>query len=108
MVSAFIGFAPEVSLSSRFESYLTFVDSSIGMADPLEDEKPVVRFCRVKDLKPRIGSKHQMSIGQNVEISSTNKRNLKRKKEIVKIYIYRVCHEFRLTVRDFWVDFDHF
>ncbi len=63
-------------MAIRLDSYLTFVDSSICVADPLEDEIPVVRFCSVKDLESLIGSKHQMSVGQDVEVASTNERNL--------------------------------
>ena len=69
------------AVSTRLKSYLTFVDSSIGVADPLEDKIPIVRFCRVKDLEARIGSKHQMSVGQDVEVTSTNERDLKINKQ---------------------------
>ena len=48
------------------------------MCHPLENEIPVVGFSRVKYLEPLVGGENEVTVRQNVQVTSSDERYLKK------------------------------
>jgi hypothetical protein len=70
------GICRGVAFLKKRLSNLALVDSSVGVSHPAEDEYPVVRLCRVKDLEPRVGREDEVAVRQDVKVAPADERNL--------------------------------